>query len=122
MVLVAVAWLYVALMMALAELVHPNGSALGALVTFVLYGAVPVGLLTYLMATPLRKKARQRAELAAAQALAGSTEKAFARPAGPTAADDATASPPITPESRLEPDAGSHAPGTTAVPPVRKKV
>lgn len=117
MVLVAVGWLYVALMMALAELVHPNGGALGALVTFVLYGLAPVGLLMYLMATPLRKKARLKAELAATQALANATTIPHATdvPAPPAAA-------PTGSRSVREPDAGSHATGVAAVAPVRKEV
>ena len=43
MYLVAIAWMYVALMMAIAEATHANGSLLGAIITFLLYG---VGLMT----------------------------------------------------------------------------
>ena len=42
--LIPIAWLYVALMMAVADAVHPQGSVLGALVTFLLYGLGPVAL------------------------------------------------------------------------------
>lgn len=58
-------WLYVALMMALAEATHSNGTVLGGVFTFVLYGAAPVALVAYILATPARKraiKARQQAE------------------------------------------------------------
>lgn len=65
MVLLAIGWLYVALMMALAEATHSNGSVLGAVVTFVLYGAAPVALAMYLMGTPARKKAIRAREAAA---------------------------------------------------------
>lgn len=38
MYLVAIAWFYVALMMALAEATHPQGTVLGAVFTLLLYG------------------------------------------------------------------------------------
>lgn len=59
MYLVAIAWLYVALMMAVAEALHPAGTVIGAVFTFVLYGLGPVSLLMYLLATPLRRRRRQ---------------------------------------------------------------
>jgi hypothetical protein len=67
MYLIVVAWLYVALMMAVAEATHVAGTVVGAFFTFVLYGVAPVSLLMYLMATPARNKAikaREAAELA----------------------------------------------------------
>ncbi|MBK0393116.1 hypothetical protein [Ramlibacter algicola] len=75
MYIVAVAWLYVALMMAVAEATNSNGTVLGAIVTFVFYGLAPVALLMYIMGTPARKKAmraREQAEREAAQAAAAS--------------------------------------------------
>ena len=71
MYLVLIAWLYVALMMAVAEATHPVGTVLGAVFTFVLYGVGPVALLMYLMGTPARRAARRKqeeAEVAAAAA------------------------------------------------------
>ena len=62
MYLVAIAWLYVALLMAAAEATHSQGSVLGALFTFLLYGLGPVGLMMYLLGTPARRAARRRAE------------------------------------------------------------
>jgi Na+-transporting methylmalonyl-CoA/oxaloacetate decarboxylase gamma subunit len=62
MYLVVIAWFYVAVMMALAEAFSANGTVLGAIVTFFLYGLLPIGLVVYLMGTPLRRKARRRAE------------------------------------------------------------
>jgi hypothetical protein len=38
MYIVLIAWLYVALMMAIAEATSPVGSVLGAIFTFILYG------------------------------------------------------------------------------------
>jgi hypothetical protein len=116
MYLVVIAWLYVTLMMALAEATNPTGSVLGAIVTFLLYGLGPMALVVYLMATPARKqkiKDRERAEHAAWQA------QQAANPAAEAAsglASDSTSSGP--------PDAGGHAPGAAPlgdVAPVRKE-
>jgi len=60
MYLVAIAWLYVTLLMALAEATAANGTLLGAVITFVFYGLLPLGLLLYILATPARKRARRR--------------------------------------------------------------
>jgi len=60
---VAVAWMYVALMMALAEAFSPQGSVLGAVITFALYGVLPLSIVLYVMATPARRRARRAAEL-----------------------------------------------------------
>ncbi len=70
MYLVAIAWIYVALMMAVAEATNSNGTVVGAIVTFVLYGVLPVSIVLYLLATPTRnraRKARERAEWVAQQ-------------------------------------------------------
>jgi hypothetical protein len=47
--LVIIGWIYVVLMMAVAEVTSPAGSVLGAVFTFVLYGAAPVSLVVYLL-------------------------------------------------------------------------
>ena len=60
--LTVVGWLYVALMMAVAEANHPQGTLLGAMVTFVLYGVGPVALVIYLMGRSARRAARRRRE------------------------------------------------------------
>jgi len=65
MYLVAIAWLYVTLMMALAEATNPHGTILGAVFTLLLYGIGPLALVMYLLGTPMRRKARQAAEAAA---------------------------------------------------------
>lgn len=69
MYLLALAWLYVVVMMALAEASSSQGSVLGALITFVLYGVLPLALLLYLMGTPHRRAARRRREAAELAAL-----------------------------------------------------
>ena len=69
MYIVPIAWLYVALMMAVAEATHSNGTVLGAVITFLLYGLGPVALVVYLMGAPARRraiKAREAAEMARA--------------------------------------------------------
>lgn len=73
MYIIVIAWLYVALMMAVAETGHPNGGVLGAVFTFVLYGVGPVALLMYLMGRPGRRRAREAREAqAGAEAAAAS--------------------------------------------------
>ena len=102
MYLVLIAWLYVTLMMALAEATSPTGTVLGAVVTFVLYGLLPMGIVGYILGTPARKRALHA--------------KALAEQASEQAPADAPAS--------AEPDAGSHAPAAaqgSAVAPVRKE-
>lgn len=62
MYLVAIAWMYVVVMMAVAEAMSTNGSVLGAVFTFLLYGVLPCSIVMYLMATPMRRRARLAAE------------------------------------------------------------
>ena len=66
MYLVIIAWLYVAVLMAVAEATNSQGTLLGAIVTFFLYGLMPIALVVYLMGSPLRRKARAKAEQSAA--------------------------------------------------------
>jgi choline-glycine betaine transporter len=86
MYLVAIAWMYVVVMMAVVEATSPNGSMLGALVTLLLYGALPLSIVLYLMATPARRRARQAAERGEVRAASS------------------------------EPDSGGHAPGDPVAP------
>jgi len=79
--IVAIGWLYVVLMMAVAEAASSNGSLLGAIFTFLLYGLGPVSLVIYIMATPLRKKIR-RAREAKAERSAAASAAASAQPDG----------------------------------------
>jgi Na+/serine symporter len=59
MIIVAIAWLYVVLLMSLAEAMSPRGGLLGALFTFVLYGVLPLAIVLYILATPARRRARR---------------------------------------------------------------
>ena len=62
--LVLIAWMYVALMMAVAEATHSQGSLLGAMLTFLLYGVGPVALVMYLLGAPGRRRAIKAREAA----------------------------------------------------------
>ncbi len=68
MYVIVIAWIYVVLMMSVAEATATQGTLLGAIVTFFLYGMGPAALVAYLMGTPARKRAikkREAEELAA---------------------------------------------------------
>ena len=64
MYLIAIAWIYVVLMMAITEALSTQGSVLGGLITFVLYGLLPLSLLMYILGTPGRRRRRAAAEKA----------------------------------------------------------
>jgi len=66
MYVVAIAWLYVVVLMALAEGVSDHGSWLGASVTLLFYGLLPLGIVLYLIGTTSRRKARQAQQAASA--------------------------------------------------------
>jgi hypothetical protein len=71
MYLVVIAWVYVVLMVAVAEAASSNGSLLGAVLTFLMWGLLPLTVVVYLMRSPARRRARRAAEAAeAASALA----------------------------------------------------
>lgn len=97
MLLVAIAWLYVVLMIAVVEATSSNGTVFGAVMTVTLYGVLPIGLVAYLFFSPARRRAR-RAE------------------SGSTSAADASE----TAIPRLDPDGGDHAAGNP-VAPVREE-
>ncbi|MEY4756220.1 MAG: hypothetical protein RJA34_1118 [Pseudomonadota bacterium] len=106
MYIVPIAWLYVALMMSVAEATNTNGTVLGAIVTFVLYGLLPISIVMYLMGSPARRRA-----IKAREALERS-ESARAT------------SPPQKAGISDQPDAGSHATGSdagSAVPAIGKE-
>jgi hypothetical protein len=102
MYIVPIGWLYVAVLMAVAEATNSTGTVLGGFITFVLYGLLPVGLVVYVMGAPARKraiKALERAELAAAQAAAIAQSDSFSARPSDTAPDAHTEAPadPVTP-------------------------
>jgi mannose/fructose/N-acetylgalactosamine-specific phosphotransferase system component IID len=93
MYLIPIAWLYVTLMMAVAEATNTNGTVLGALVTFVLYGLLPIGLLLYFMGTPARKRARLAAEAQEDRARAQAAADEAAISDQPNTSSEPTADP-----------------------------
>jgi len=86
MYLVAIAWLYVVVLMALAEAMSDGGTWLGAAITFLLYGALPLGVALYLLGTPSRRSARRRA--ASAASVAGLDPDGGGHPAGDAVASE----------------------------------
>jgi hypothetical protein len=84
--LVAIAWIYVALMMAAAEATSPNGSVLGAVFTFLGYGVAPLAIVMYVFGAPRRRRTRRAREAAERAAV-------------------------TTPSAPLQPDGGDHAAG-----------
>ncbi|MDK3022458.1 hypothetical protein QO239_07520 [Cupriavidus taiwanensis] len=70
MYIVAIGWLYVALMMAITE--H---NVVAGVATFLMYGVAPVALVLYIMGTPGRRRRRAEAERAATAAAASEPAK-----------------------------------------------
>ena len=67
MYIVAIAWIYVALMMSVAEATNTNGTVLGGIVTFILYGILPTAIIIYIMDAPRRKRVRLALEREASE-------------------------------------------------------
>ncbi|MDE2048008.1 MAG: hypothetical protein KGJ44_06335 [Betaproteobacteria bacterium] len=59
MLLVAIAWLYVVVLMAVTET-----SVAAALATLIFFGVLPLSVVLYLMSAPARARARKRREAA----------------------------------------------------------
>ena len=59
---VALAWMYVVLMVALVELLSPQGTAVGALFTVLGWGVIPLSVVLYILATPARRASRRADE------------------------------------------------------------
>ncbi len=100
MYLVAIGWMYVVVLMAVAEAMSPQGTILGALITLGFYGLLPVAIVIYILGTPGRRRARLKAE---------ALEQEAARAAG------------LAEVSAAAPDGGGEAPGH-AVAPEREKI
>jgi hypothetical protein len=83
MYLVVIAWLYVVLIAAVVEATSSIGTVLGAVITFVLYGLLPLSIVMYILGTPGRKRALHAQAMAERAALAG------AQPPDSSAAPDA---------------------------------
>ncbi len=119
MYLIAIGWIYVALMMSVAEATNTNGTVLGAIFTFLLYGLGPTALVMYLLGTPARKRARREREAADLAAWKAQQQAAVDAPAAAQAEAPAVPNGPASNASG-EPDAG-RLPSAGAVAPVRKE-
>ena len=97
MYLIAIAWMYVVVMMTIAEAASPNGTLLGAFFTFLLYGVLPLSIVLYILGTPARKrriKAQQALEQeTAAAAVATTATSSVTEPASGSVAPDAGGEP-----------------------------
>ena len=95
MYIVALGWMYVVLLMTVAEATGSNGSLLGAFFTLLLYGVLPLSIVMYLLRAPARRRARRAAAAAEQQGA-------------------------VSAAPGLDPDRGGHAPGDP-VAPVREE-
>jgi hypothetical protein len=91
--IVTLAWGYVVLMAAIVEASGPRGSLFGAAVTVLLYGALPIAVLSYISGASRRRRA--------------------ARTAAATAPDDAIG---VDPSDGVDPDRGRQAAGERVAP------
>jgi hypothetical protein len=105
--LIVIGWLYVVVMMAVAEATNTTGTVLGAIFTFLLYGLGPVALVVYLMGAPGRRRAAKQREAEAQEAARQAAAQAARKPGTGVAASGL-------------PDQGGEAPAD-AVAPVRKE-
>ncbi len=90
--LIIIAWMYVVFMMAISEALSSQGSVLGAAITLIFYGIVPLSILLYLLGTPVRR-ARHQTQQPEPPSKAGAPSKGAGTP-----------------------DCGSEAPGHTITP------
>ena len=65
LLIVAIGWMYVVLMMSVAE-----SSAIAGVMTFLLYGVLPISVILYLLNTPKRRQRRLEEENLRRQQLA----------------------------------------------------
>lgn len=82
MYIVAIAWMFVVVLMSATEATSTQGSLLGALITFILYGVIPLAIVLYIMGTPARRQARLAAERTATPYGSDSQGTASAPPDG----------------------------------------
>lgn len=115
MYIVAIAWIYVVVMMSITE-----ETVVAGVMTFALYGILPLSLILYIMGTPQRN--RRRAALAAALA----ARNANPDPAAPESIPDipapdttvreerSTAKPPSDPQNAASESLGQNISAPTA--------
>lgn len=108
MYLVVIAWLYVVLMAAVVEATSNVGTVLGAVVTFVLYGLLPLSIVVYILGTPGRKRVLHAKAMAERAGLASDLPEADGPGAQASVAPDTDGKTPTSPQG-------------SAVAPVRKE-
>lgn len=99
MYLVVIAWLYVVLMAAIVEATSTTGTVLGAVITFVLYGLLPLSIVVYILGTPGRKRALHAKAMAERAGLAPSTPQTDQLGAPASVAPDAGGETPTGAQS-----------------------
>ena len=74
MYIIAIAWLFVVVLMAAAEAMATSYT--GALMTLLFYGVIPLTLLLYILGTPQRRRnqAKREVQSAAAQTVDGAPD------------------------------------------------
>jgi hypothetical protein len=102
--IVAIAWMFVAVLMAIAEATSPIGTVLGAFFTLLLYGIFPVSIVMYILLTPQRRRARLAAARREAEQAAQAAQTSQTAQAAPPVGD-------ALPSAGHQPDAGSLPPG-----------
>ena len=76
MYIVPIAWMFVVVLMTIAEATSTQGTLLGAFFTFVLYGVLPLSIVMYVLGTPGRRRARRVVEAAEAETVSASQSDA----------------------------------------------
>jgi Na+-transporting methylmalonyl-CoA/oxaloacetate decarboxylase gamma subunit len=110
--IVAIAWMYVAVMMTMAEATSPQGTVLGAVITLVFYGLLPMALVMYLLGAFGRRKVRLARE-------AQERAQHVAMLAAQQAPQPPSFNPSFNPSSK-QTDAGSLPPGDAIAPEGKK--
>ena len=100
--IVAIGWMFVVVMVSVAEALAPQGSLLGAMLTFLGWGVLPLSIVLYILGTPVRRRARR----AATTAGTGPLPSLLSVPSGVR-----DRSEPGEPVSAAQPDGGGHASG-----------
>lgn len=77
--IVALAWIYVVLMMSITET-----SVVAGVMTFLMYGVIPVTIILYVMGTTQRRRRRHLAEKAKMEAAAAAKREEEAKVVVPT--------------------------------------
>lgn len=112
--IVAIAWLYVVGLVAIVEALAPHGSLVGAGLTFVGWGVLPLSIVLYILGTPSRRWARRRAGAAASDSAGPLPSRLRAPSAGRARSEPGGAL------SAAQPDRGGHA-ASDAVASEREK-